>query len=342
MQTKNANLWQLAAIGLALTAVMLTAPAIAQPAEPAIAFVAESGNSHNFVSNLMVMNADGTNRTVILSRTTPIWYPVWSPDLDGNSANGYQGALAITIESEPDPGWDLFLLDVSVVAGVPQGSNLRKIVEDDLDPTVGNMAVHQQWSVDLDPVTLGYQGNIVFTGSTTGGATGSVNLISMAWDGNTVQPVNGPNSSIALIPDAGVALPYPTWSGDGTRIAFGGTHAGSSGTLVVDAESGALLAALTLPCCKQDYEWSRNDSRLAFRFQGDGLIYTVDVELGSESMQALPGAVSGWYPTWSPDDEFIAFSNGGQIRRVDVATGAQTVLASDKKKTFKMPDWRRF
>jgi hypothetical protein len=110
----------------------------------------------------------------------------------------------------------------------------------------------------------------------------------------------------------------------------------------VDAETGDVLTQLTLPCCKQDYEWSRNDSRLAFRFQTDGLIYTVDAAIGSGSMQALPGPVSGWYPSWSPDDAFIVYStNDGKIRRVEVATGVQTILASDRKKTFKMPDWRR-
>jgi hypothetical protein len=59
-------------------------------------------------------------------------------------------------------------------------------------------------------------------------------------------------------------------------------------------------------------------------------------------MQPLPGPASGACPTWSPDDVFIAFASGGQIRRVHVATGTQSVLAIDRKKTFLMPDWRRF
>jgi WD40 repeat protein len=236
----------------------------------------------------------------------------------------------------------MFLLDVVVVGGVPQGSNLRKLVEDDLDPNVATIAVHAEWSVDLDAITPGYQGKIVFTGSTTNGQTGSVNVISMYWDGTTAQPVNGPNSSVALFPDTVVALPYPTWSGDGSRIAFGAISGSGSGIHVIDAVTGAILTVIStgLGSGHLDFQWSRTDSRVAFA-HNNGSIYTVDVNLGAGSLTAVPG-VSGRSPAWSPNDQFIAFSSNGEIRRADIATGQQITLAKEKNKSFAWPDWRRF
>ncbi len=317
-------------------------PPPAPPADPAIAFVASYQHRGRTVYELRVMDADGTNQTTLLSRTSNIIQdPAWSPDLDGNPGNGYQGTLAVTIQNEPDPGYDLFLLDVAVVGGAPQGSNLRKIVEDDLDPNVWSLAAHAEWSVDLAALTPGYQGRIVFTGSLDGVA-GSVNVIEMAWDGFTVQPVNGPNSSSALVANAGVALPYPTWSPDGSRIAFGGITASGSGIHVVNSTTGMVLTVVStgLGSGHHDFQWSRHDSRVAFA-HSNGSIYTIDVDLGSSSLRAVPG-VAGEDPTWSPDDVEIAYASAGTIRRADVATGQSALLASESRKSFRMPDWRRF
>jgi hypothetical protein len=294
------------------------------------------------VNELRVMNADGSNNTVLLSRTSAfITHPAWSPDLDGDAANGYQGALAVSIENEPDPGTDLFLLDVSVAGGVPVGTNLRKIVEDDLDPNVWNIAVHADWSADLDPLSAGYQGRIVFTGSPDGTA-GNVNTIDVAWDGTSVEPVNGPNSSVNIVPNTGSILPFPTWSPDGASIAFAGTTTAGSGIHVIDSVTGAVQKVIStgLGVGHEELQWSNHDSRIAFRHSSTATIYTIDVDQGASSLAAV--IAGGFRPDWSPNDAEIVYGIDGTIRSVDLSSGQSVLLASDSRKRFINPAWRPF
>ena len=82
-------------------AAMAAPPALAQPADPAIVYVADYGFSRGqYRKDLMVANADGSNRTAIWSRTSRetsllLEYPAWSPDVDGDATNGFQGTIAV-------------------------------------------------------------------------------------------------------------------------------------------------------------------------------------------------------------------------------------------------------
>src|SRR5206468_8933620 len=80
-------------------------------ADPAIVFTFDA-----LESNLAVMNADGSNQTTILSSSTRHFRtPAWSPDLNGNPLNGYQGTLAVsTYTTSINSDTQIWLVDVTV------------------------------------------------------------------------------------------------------------------------------------------------------------------------------------------------------------------------------------
>jgi hypothetical protein len=127
------------------------------PADPAIAFV---GNG-----SLAVMNEDGSNVTNLGLGAD---HPDWSPDLDGDPSNGYQGALAFELYLA-NGTTDVHLADIRVVAGLPTAVRLRRL------PVP--MSYEASWSPDIDPTQAGYQGRIAFTDET------GVGSVDVNWDG---------------------------------------------------------------------------------------------------------------------------------------------------------------
>jgi len=351
------------AYAVLLLAASLPSQAVA---DPAIAFVASRavtvGHGNNAVTtahfDLMVMDADGRNPTVVLTRTSgssstlALDDPTWSPDLDGNRANGFQGCLAVLIREGANGSYSLYVMDIAVSGGIPQASNLRKLVDAATDPNVGvgGGAFDPEWSPDLDLFTTGYQGAIAFIGSTDGGHSSSVNLIAMVWDGATAQLVGPPSSSVVLFDGHPTGeFPFnPTWSPDGARIA---TNEGSR-ILVIDAATGWKTSTLSLSSYAGDGQWSRTSSRVAF---GIGPISTIDVDAGVASLAvvSVPNSGGSRHPTWSPDDSSLVFANVAStnkskwnIVRMNLSTGAQTVLVNGqttgRNLRLSKPDWRRF
>src|SRR6266852_9952824 len=88
-------------------------------ADPAIVFTFDQTVNRTVVSNLAVMNAEGSNQTTILSVTGRHFRtPAWSPDLDGNPLDGYQGTLAVsTYTGSLNSDDQIWVVDVSVVNG---------------------------------------------------------------------------------------------------------------------------------------------------------------------------------------------------------------------------------
>jgi len=175
------------------------------PADPAIAFTGGA--------TIHVMNADGTNVT---SLGVELFGgpPAWSPDLDGNPTNGYQGTLAFSRGLvQPISHVGIWLLDVAVVGGVPQGLGLRQI----WDPAVREAVWHPEWSPDLDPYTPGFQGMLAYVDFEQEQET--LMLLAVAWDGNPTAPSTVHSSQdTALL--SGWTIRDPAWSSDGRRIAY--------------------------------------------------------------------------------------------------------------------------
>ena len=283
----------------------------ATPADPAIAFVTGFGD-------VAVMNADGSNRVTVLSGTA-VNDISWSPDAT-------QVALA-RVFSDSRNG--IYVLDIGVVNGVPQGSSLRQVVSCNC------------WFVAWSP--LGSE--LAYT--RTGAVPRTVEVVSSAGGTPTV-----------LYDGGGGTLQHVTWSSDGTRIAFIEQDAVTfeRSIKILERSTGTVTHTLL----KGQYylsglDWARQGlDTLAFKNGGElpDRIYTV--EIGSGTVTPVVASLYCGYPSWSPDNTKLVYcvrtsngngpSNGNvqYLQTVSLSTGQTQTLTSTKNGWAWAPDWRRF
>jgi len=296
------------------------------PADPAIAFV---GGSNCVLS---VMNEDGTNVTAL--GVAPAAYPAWSPDLDGDASNGYQGALAF--EMRLGDGLNhVVLADVRVLDGTPAALRVRTLT--------AAAGYEPAWSPDLDAATPGYQGKIVFGDDACNALTQAV-----AWDGNASDPstVHDPTPVILIdVAPLGVGIVFtPTWSPDGSRLAFVGIATIDGGSdfasQVIDDLANPQPRVIDAGTSPGAVDWSSTSSVIAYNKSQAIVLNDVD-RIG----EVATGA-AGRDPSFSPDDTAIVFKGmvgrNWAIQRYDFSTGVTTTLLSQKRVNFLDPDWRPF
>ncbi len=298
------------------------------PPDPAIAFAA--GFSHS--NDLMVINADGSNPTVLLTSEIDVFLsPAWSPDLDPQT-EGFQGSLVYERSNlgRFAPGVKLFslwLIDVVVTdSGVVQGENDRLLLDD---------AFLAAWSPRGD--LIAYVGEYpqpqsIFVIDPTGGEPTLV--------------VQDPT------PDGSyLTVGWPAWSPDGTQLAY--RYDGTivikdvvdpvTGNLLVDGEESVVAIG-----GGRDLDWSRSGRFLADKPSRQGLLRIIDLWDPPEEV-LLPETDWEESPTWPPfwDTELVFIKVGAgagkrMIVKRDLDTGEETLLY--KRKSFHLwePDWRRF
>jgi Tol biopolymer transport system component len=196
----------------------------------------------------------------------------------------------------------IWLLDVDVVGGVPTGTNARLLLD---------RGAHPVWSPVSDEIAF--------------------------VDGGTLQiiPATGGDPTVVYT----ITLPgavYPAWSPDGTRIAF--TEGGA--IRVLDLASNEVTTVLgpewgqQFGIGPQHLDWARTQDVLTFGVgsdaSGDLAVYTLELPSGTPTF-----VVEGKWPTWSPDDQKICFSDGDII-------DLNTLEITDIRAGAQWPDWRRF
>ena len=140
----------------------------------------------------------------------------------------------------------------------------------------------------------------------------------------------------------------PSWSPDGSRIAWSSTVAGAHLDIWVMNADGSARTNLT-PGPNQtgtagtgiQPSWSPDGSRIAFACNGD--IWTIGAD-GSSPVNltddpALPAA--GGEPAWSPDGTKIAYTRGADVwvMNADGTAKAQLTATTGGLGTEKAPDW---
>jgi hypothetical protein len=133
-------------------------------------------------------------------------------------------------------------------------------------------------------------------------------IVTMRADGTERSVVTG-----AVPGDAG----HPSWSPDGSRIAFevhvqggGGPEGGAVDVYVVDAD-GSDAAPLTIDGTSSSPAWSPDGSRIAYVHatpSGNSDIHVMTAE-GSTPVRLTTGAAFDLWPAWSPDGSQIAFAS---------------------------------
>jgi serine/threonine protein kinase/tetratricopeptide (TPR) repeat protein/Tol biopolymer transport system component len=114
----------------------------------------------------------------------------------------------------------------------------------------------------------------------------------------------------------------PAWSPDGRSIAFVNTQketwAGPGDELwIIKTTDGGprRLASGTWPL------WTRDSKRLYFHSRSEGMLYCLRIdETEAEPEPVVP--CPGWFPAISPDEKYLAYARGSELRIIEVSTGS--------------------
>ena len=121
----------------------------------------------------------------------------------------------------------------------------------------------------------------------------------------------------------------PSWSPDGSQIAFDSFRATNQPTIhVMNADGSGITQISSTPCCDRDFQpaWSPDGERIAFVSTRDGdgeyEIYVMNDEgelvgppatrLTNDPAPPSGQGISDSQPTWSPDSSRIAFMTNGR------------------------------
>ena len=137
----------------------------------------------------------------------------------------------------------------------------------------------------------------------------------------------------------------PTWSPDGTKIAFMSERSGNEDIWVIDADDYAELKGtaqqVTVDEASDSHPaWSPVDDRIAFVSDREGYehIYVINAD-GTGPTQLTTGDSNDSHPTWSPDGLRIAFSRGGEIWAIDANGTNETQLTLNSVEWNLEPVW---
>jgi Tol biopolymer transport system component len=303
--------------------------------DPAIAFVGvvEEGKGKNKTVSqaVMVMNADGTNVTVVYKVANTLVTGVdWSPDGD-----------RLVFTTRYARSGTVHLIDVDgtnhteIVTGIGSGSCA----------VIGSPA----WSPGAVPGVGDSVERIAFTARDFN-------------DDSHVYLVDTDGSDLVrLVYETGLSESHPTWSPCGTKLAFKATDPDvrdsqnrmaqdlwglydfSADELTLDQLEGALAGSSAY-----QPSWAKNRADL-IAWSANGDIWVVDLDDPSSPTRLTGPADQAEQvaPSWSPDDSQIAFRNddwseGSITLQVMDADGAnRTVILTEGMRPVAEPVWRR-
>lgn len=106
----------------------------------------------------------------------------------------------------------------------------------------------------------------------------------------------------------------PTFSADGTKIAFISMLSGQAQVWMVDADGGWPIQLTGEPDGAMDVHWSPTNDLLAYsvppKGAGNHQIYLIEPRSGANGKRAtLGGAETNWFGTWSPDGKHILIAS---------------------------------
>jgi len=289
----------------------------APPANAAIAFCAERTWAS---SDLMVMNADGTNQKVLLAGTKKPNVisnhdPSWSPD----------GTRLAFYSDVQGPG--IYIIN-------KDGSGLGKVVAMNEGGSYG--AGNPQWSPD---------GASILYSDTDGPGLNEDLYLTEAVYGSAMR-INLTNS-----PDT--AEFYPTWSPNGTRLAA--CVAGDPADVVVfdlAMGDGGVLSAInpsnlttTGPLANAfcvEIDWAKSSERIAVWADFDIWIVYPDAPGVADNLTQTP-LIEDRDPTWAPLDAQIVFVRADSLFTMNPdGTGATRIASPPSSgKPLRGPAWRR-
>ena len=136
----------------------------------------------------------------------------------------------------------------------------------------------------------------------------------------------------------------PTWSPDGTKIAFTSTRDGFEEIYVMDPNGANQTNLTNDPDVDIDPTWSPDGTKIAFQsFRDPGGIWVM--EASGANQTPLPNSLQGdASPVWSPDGTKIVFTTFAvglsEVFVMDIDGSNRTRLTTNELNDFN-PDWQR-
>lgn len=126
---------------------------------------------------------------------------------------------------------------------------------------------------------------------------------------------------------SGIGITHPTWSPDGTRIAF--VRDQGTSLCVVDADGSGLQVIAKERGYYQLPSWSPLGDLIAYQSAGHNIdheaIFTIRPD-GSHERRLRLSRSSAGFPSWSPDGTQLVYSGGERLRIFDLGTARSRLL----------------
>ncbi|HEX8474972.1 MAG TPA: Calx-beta domain-containing protein [Pyrinomonadaceae bacterium] len=233
--------------------------------------------------DIYVMNANGIGVARLTDGSSYNVSPAWSP-----------GGTKLVFASNRDGFFNLYVMNAD-------GSNVRRLTHSASDEG------HAAWSPDGT--------RIVFAR----GFVGCLTVIGVKCLGPDLYVIDADGGNETRLTDDGEkggGSASPTWSPDGTRIAFTTYRTGNSEIFSMNADGSNQTAITNNPDTEFDPNWSPDGTRIVFANisnNGDYNIYSMNTD-GSARTNLTNNTSTDFYsrPVWSPDGTRIVFERALQ------------------------------
>ena len=216
------------------------------------------------------------------------------------------------------------------------------VVIDSGTASEGRGFISDTGSVTFSPVAVGAHTieltNVTLNCSTSGPRARADTVAAGATDTVAYQltcaPLLGPNETIAFasnrdgnsevylrdengltrLTDDTASDDHPTWSPDGSKLAFTSSRSGAAQIYVMNRD-GTGISRLTNDAVSYDPAWSPDGTKIAVVSAHTGTlpqIYVVNAD-GTGRTQLTDGTTNDFWPAWSPDGNRLAFTRGRRV-----------------------------
>lgn len=170
-------------------------------------------------------------------------------------------------------------------------------------------------------------------------------LLYLGADGNLYTSAPDGGQALALTSDAGPRRAYsqPTWSPDGSRLAWTRIDNGRRGFVVVSRPDGSVEVEAEVAVPPFYYAWSRGGERLAYLSNWSAQqnptlgLHLLDLTAAEPTVKTIATG-QPLYFSWAPTGDFLLTHIGNRVVGIYSLDGRSTVL-SERSGNFAAPQW---